>query len=115
MPAVTPERVAAWLGADRLVFGDISEFNDVNVGVYKKRVVAGTLRLWEKASKSDVWSREEKVTNSSLAIRGKDVAASFLGGLASSWFDRLKKKPLGAEVEEFVRRELERLPMRPTQ
>lgn len=110
--AVSKEKLAAWTKADILLFCHLEEFNEINIGIYRKRVVKGQFSLWNPDRKEDLWTSEVAVSNQDVAIKGDQAAANFLGGLAQALAERLKKKPLGAEVAAFTRQFLETLPAR---
>jgi hypothetical protein len=101
------------LGADRLVWGHIEDFNEVNVGIYNKRVIKGQLTLNEKDRAQPLWSGDRLVKNEAVATKSSEIGARFIGALARGLVERIAKKPLGPEAEQFVRSNLEDLPQRP--
>ncbi len=103
------EDIAKWLGADFLLFANIEKFDDKNIGIYRKHAIEGELKLWEKASKTDIWISRRRVKTTTWS--GK-LGHSFLAGLLESWAERAAKKPLEAEVLRFVILNLETLPHR---
>ena len=114
LKATTPLNISKWLSAPRLLFGYIEEFNEVNVGIYKKRIVTGDVFIWDKNSAQKIWKNNGTIRTESLQVKSLgDMGISFLGGLAGSWWDRLRNKPLGPESQEFARLMLETLPLRP--
>jgi len=114
--ATTPKKLAQWLKADWLLFGYLEEFGEVNLGIYREREVAGKIHLWNAKKKTTFWEEENRVINRHFSgLKGSSIGASFLAGLGKSWFERLRKKPLGPETEEFVRTSLKSLPLKPNQ
>lgn len=95
--AAKPESIAGWLGAGRLVYGDLTDFGEIMAGVYNRRTVKGSVKLWDAASKETV-SFDESV------VRVK-TPKSFLGGmfgqLAKGLAERIKNKPLAYESGLF--------------
>ena len=94
-------------------FDIVTEFDEVNVGIYQKRSVAGTLSLWDRKEKRKTWISKATVKNEVLASSDEDAIAKFIGGIGRAWFERLKGHPLGPETKEFVRLALESLPRKP--
>lgn len=114
-----PKDVAQWLKAERLLFGDIEEFNEVPLGVYHKRVVAGKMTLWDADTQNVLFTTDERtltqyVMDPKDMDKGKKILARFGWQLAGGLFERLIRSPLGPETQIFVRRSLRRLPMRAT-
>lgn len=104
--AAKPSALAGWLGADRLIFADISDYGEIMAGIYNRRMVAGSARLWEKGS-GEV-SFEESV----VRVRTeKNLLGGLAGQLARGMVERLKKKPLGYEAGIFSRRLSGNLPV----
>ncbi|MDA8130321.1 MAG: DUF799 family lipoprotein [Elusimicrobia bacterium] len=98
LAAARPEEIAAWLGAGRLIYCDISDYGEVIAGVYNRRMIAGTARIWEKGA-PEVSIRESVIKIS--------TQKSLLGGLASQLarglMERIGNKPLGLEAGLFAR------------
>ncbi len=97
LAAAKPGDIAAWLGAGRLVYGDLTDFGEIMAGLYNRRTVKGSVKVWDAASKESV-SFEESV------VRVK-TPKSFLGGmfgqLAKGLAERIKNKPLAYEAGLF--------------
>lgn len=95
--AAKPEEIAAWLGAGRLVYGDLEDFGEIMAGLYNRRTVKGSVKIWDAATKEAV-SFDESV------VRVK-TPKSFLGGmfgqLAKGLAERIKNKPLAYESGLF--------------
>lgn len=111
--AARPSNIAKWLSAKRLLYGNLTNFDEVMVGVYHKRKVAGKLTLWDHVKKRQFWVLSEEAIRQ--AVHTKDAAAHFLGQLAGGLIERIRKKPLSPETERYVRRSVERLPRLPPQ
>ena len=97
LAAAKPENIAAWLGAGRLVSVDLTDFGEIMAGVYNRRTVKGSVKVWDAATKEAV-SFDESV------VRVK-TPKSFLGGmfgqLAKGLAERIKNKPLAYESGLF--------------
>ena len=105
---------AKWTGASRVLYGDITEFRDIMLGRFGKRIVAGTLRLWDAPSKKWIWKAEEPVINEAAELGSANAAKASLGNqIGRSFLEKWMGKPLGPESRDFVRINLETLPLRP--
>ena len=107
LTAARPEQIAGWLGAGRLIYCDISDYGEIMAGVYDRRMVAGTARIWEKGA------GEISLSESVIKISAQK---SLLGGLASQLAkglaERVRNKPLGPEAGLFARQLSSALPAR---
>ncbi|MBI4052338.1 MAG: tetratricopeptide repeat protein [Elusimicrobia bacterium] len=108
--AAKPVDIAQWLDSQVLLFGHIEEFKEIPLGVYHKREVSGRFSLWDAKSQAEIWSSQESVLRESGS--DKRVGERIVGQLAKGWWERMLKTPLGAEATLFVRRNLEKLPMK---
>lgn len=79
--------IAARLKVDGLVYGEVEEFKDVNIGVYRNRKVKGQLSLvssgGEMAWKVSGHASNKKVTSA--------IAQSLVEGLATSLVEKILK------------------------
>ena len=101
---------AVRLGAQRLLKGRVDEFNDAVLGSQGKRSVAGGLSLWDVREKKEVWSEQESLEDVQGGLR-RAVPSSAPGDAGLR--ERLGRSPLGYEIQLFVERCLESLPMSP--
>lgn len=106
-----PEQFARWTGAERLVFGDVTEFRNVMLGFLGRREVAGSLRLWEAGA--DVYASEKSVATHEGTLDGADASGRLAGQLGKALLENWTGKPLGAESALWVVRSLQGLPLRP--
>lgn len=103
--AAKPEEFAKWLGAERLVFCDISDFGEIMAGVYNRRMVKGAARVWETGGSET--SIEESVVKVKTP---KNFAAGMFSQLAKGLAERIKNEPLAYESGLFARQLTENLP-----
>lgn len=105
LAAARPADLAAWLGAGRLLYGDITDYGEIMAGVYNRRMVAGSFRTWEAGG--------EEFSFSESVVRVK-TPKSLLGGLAGQLakglLERIRNKPLAYEAGLFSRQAAENLP-----
>lgn len=105
LAAVNPADLAAWLGAGRLLYGDITDYGEIMAGVYNRRMVKGTLKLWE--------DREEDLEFKESVVRiktPKSLIGGLAGQLAKGLVERIRNKPLAYEAGIFSRQAAENLP-----
>lgn len=105
-------RYANVLGARRLFFGHITEFDDLMLGGYGKRHVGGELSLWDASHKDFLWKSSEPALTESAAIGDKAVHDNLSRQIMRGLYERIRSKPLGAESVVFIQRNLETLPLR---
>jgi hypothetical protein len=108
-----PADFAAWTGAERLVFGDVTEFRNMMLGFLGRREVAGRLWLWDAESESEVYSCEKSAVSQEGTLDGADAAGRLAGQLGKALLEGWTGKPLGAESALWVVRSLQGLPLRP--
>lgn len=108
----TPAKLAAWTDAERVLFGDISEFRNIMLGAVGRRLVAGSVRIWDATARSDSYSSEKKVETVEAA-GPKDAAGRLSAQLGKALIENLRHKPLAEESETWVERVLQGLPLRP--
>ena len=108
-----PADFARWTGADRLVFGDVTEFRNVMLGFLGRREVAGRLWVWDAAAGAEVYSAEESAVSQDGTLDGGDAGGRFAGQLGKALLEGWLGKPLAAESALWVMRSLQGLPMRP--
>jgi hypothetical protein len=106
LSAAKPADLAAWLGAGRLVYGDITDFGEIMAGVYNRRTVKGTARVWDAATGKELVYAESVVK----VKTPKSFAAGLFGQLAKGLAERIKNKPLAYESGLFSRQLTENLP-----
>lgn len=110
---VDPASLSRRLGAERLFFGDVTQFRNVTLGFSGRREVEGSLRLWDAAAGSEVYRAERSVANHDGTSDAGEAAARLAGQLGKSLLENWLRKPLGAESAVWVSRVLQGLPMRP--
>lgn len=106
-----PADLARWTGAERLFFGDVSEFRNVMLGFLGRREVVGTLRLWDHGG--EVYSVEKNAVTQEGTVDGAEATGLMAGQLGKALLEAWSRKPLGAESALWVVRALQGLPLRP--
>lgn len=108
-----PADFARWTGAERLVFGDVTEFRNMTLGFLGRREVAGRLSVWDAETESEVYSAERSAVSQEGTLDGGDAGSRLLGQLGKALLEGWMGKPLGAESALWVVRCLQGLPLRP--
>ena len=108
LAAAKPEDIAAWLGAGRLVYCNITDFGEIMAGVYNRRMVKGSARVWEAAGPG--LSFEESVVKIKTP---RNFAGGMFSQLARGLVERIKNKPLAFEAGLFSQQVSGNLPNRP--
>lgn len=103
--AARPEQLAEWLGADRLVYGNLTDYGEIMAGVYNRRMVKGSVRVWEAGAPE--LNFEESVVRVKTP---KSLLGGLAGQLAKGLAERLKNRPLAYEAGIFSRQAAENLP-----
>ncbi|MBI4350189.1 MAG: hypothetical protein HY550_02015 [Elusimicrobia bacterium] len=105
LAAAKPGNLAAWLGAGRLVYCNLTDFGEIMAGVYNRRMIKGSVRVWEDGGPE--YSFEESVVKVKTP---KNFAGGLLGQLAKGLVERIKNKPLAYESGLFSQQVTENLP-----
>lgn len=103
--AAKPEELAAWLGAGRLLYSNLTDYGEIMAGVYNRRMVKGSFRAWEAGEKEIAF--EESVVSVKTP---KSLLGGLAGQLAKGLVERLKNRPLAYEAGIFSRQAAENLP-----
>lgn len=109
LAASKPAELAKWLDAGRLVYGDVSDFGEIMAGIYNRRTVKGSARVWDAVTGAEQ-SFEESVVKVKTP---KSFAAGMFGQLAKGLAERIKNKPLAYESGLFASQLTENLPNKP--
>jgi hypothetical protein len=101
--AITPQKLGEILSADQLMYGEIVEYNYVNVGVFRNRIVELEFKLINPTDGSEIWKNSKKVSKKDVSIDKKSIQESFIAGLAEKMVEKIISKPLLPEATEAVR------------
>jgi hypothetical protein len=110
----TPQKIAQWLDAERLVYGHLEEFREVMAGVYNKRIVAGKFSVWDQEVGKEIVVIPHKVVREDVAsLNSGEIGLLFGMQVLRGAFERIVKKPLGKESLLYVRDSLQYIPLKP--
>lgn len=107
-------QLAEWLKVDLLFYGTIEKFDRIPLGIAYSRTVAGTLRIWDRELKTDVWSASEPVHSDGVLnhVKPAEIALALVVQLTYAAIEQILRRPLGAESVAFVDANLGTLPMK---
>ncbi len=90
LPVIGTRKLAEAMGADALLYGNVEDFSDINVAIYKQRKVTGRFQLVTPGNKLlwDIWGRG---TRAVLVTNMDALAQSFAEGLATSVLEKMLK------------------------
>lgn len=101
--AVTPQKLGELLGVDALVYGDLTEFKNANVGVYSNRTVEAELKLVDAKTGEKLWEATKRKANSKLGLSKDSALGNLKAGYAEKALESVMNNPLRPEAEEAVR------------
>lgn len=110
--AAQNEDLCEWLGVQRLVFSNLTDFNQVMAGIYSKRSVQGEVSIWSLKTKRGILAAQESVVRVSLP---KSLVKGLAWQLANNLWEKIKNKPLAHESSIFVRRVVGAFPSKPAE
>ncbi len=101
--AFPPKKLAETLGVDALLYGDIEEFNNANIGVYAKRAVKVRLWLVDPETGATIWESERSKANAQLGLSKEAAKDILVSGYAGKAVENIMNNPLRPEAEDAVR------------
>jgi len=97
----TAPELAALLGADAVLYGTVTKFSYVTLGVYLKRQVAATASL-VLSDGSVVWKHAASATRTLVEPDTKRAARELAIQLAVKWVERIISHPLYPEMQRSL-------------
>lgn len=88
LKAFKPRDISKKLGSDGLLYGNVSEFKDLNVGLYRERRVDFSGYLAD-ASGAKAWESEGRSVSKKFTLSLDAVTQSFAEGLAQKMLQRI--------------------------
>ena len=108
--ALAPSRLAAELGVERLLYGNIEEYRVINLGIYFRKEVKVSLKLVDREGK-ELWSGTGHAMSQAFA-KPREAVVRFVLRLAGTQIEKIARTYLKAEADEAAWRALETLPQR---
>ncbi|MFH1282565.1 MAG: GNA1162 family protein [bacterium] len=108
--AVTPEKLGKELDVGGLFYGEIIEYNFINVGVYRNRVVEIDYKLVDPQTGKMLWEDQRKVSNKQFEFDQDKMVKSLALGLAEKVIENLISSPLLPECKAVINKIARTLP-----
>lgn len=105
-----PEELAEKLGVEALIYGDLLEFGELNIGFYQNKVVQASFKIVDASTGDVLWEDEKKVSRKEFALSAEEAKRKFAEGLAKKVVGKMLNIHLKAEAVECVRRIVSTLP-----
>jgi hypothetical protein len=112
LPSTTAQKLGPALAADGLLYGDLEEFNYINVGFFQNRIVEARYWLVDAATGEKIWEDEQKVTDPYIVTNVEDAKKAFAVGLGVKWAESALNVELLPESAVMVNRVFETFPKR---
>ncbi len=114
LEAVTPQKIGEALDVDRVFYGEVLDYKNVNLGVYQQKSVKLKFRLVDAKTGATLWE-SEKGASAGAAVNGggdlgRTIGRTFVKGLIEDRAGRLIDSPLREQVDEVMRHMLTTLP-----
>lgn len=100
--SVSPEALSKQLGTRGLLYGELADFNNMNIGVYSKRTVKVHLWFIDAQTGKKIWENTRGVKNTQIATSKEDAAAVLIEGYTRKILEMITNNPLREEAAEVV-------------
>jgi hypothetical protein len=108
--AVKFDAVGTALGVDGLIYGQLIDFDEINIGVYSQKKVQAQFTLISAETGEKLWEDVRAVTTRDFALNADDAKRAFARSIAEKAVTKMLKIHLKAEAEECVIRILSTIP-----
>jgi hypothetical protein len=108
--AIQPQELGKQLGVDALWYGDIIDFDYINVGYYQNRKVRIACKLIDTATGAVLWEDDQSVSTKNVALNAREAREELAKGLARKLIEKIAKTFLKTESIACVRKLLYTLP-----
>ena len=100
--ATTPQKLGLLLDTEALVYGELVEFKNMNIGVYSNRVVEAKLKLVDAKTGQTIWEAQKKYSNKKFGLDKDAIRDNLVSGYANKMLENILKNPLRQETEMVV-------------
>lgn len=110
--AVEPRKLRESLMVDGLLYGELTEFKDQNIGVYHNRTVEARLWLVDAKTGDKLWEATKRKAGSKAGLDKKAAMTNLATGYGQKMQENIEGNPLYEESEDVARqlvRDLNRL------
>lgn len=108
--SMSHEKLGTILGVDGLIYGELIEFGDMNIGFYQKKVVKANFKMVEAATGNPLWEDERTASTKEFAFSADAAKKAFAKGLAKKVLGKVLNIHLKAEATKCVRQIVSTLP-----
>ncbi|MBI4054549.1 MAG: DUF799 family lipoprotein [Elusimicrobia bacterium] len=112
LKAVEPQELGRVLEVEGLLYGEVEEFEDQNLGFFQKRSVRLRLRLLSGATGESLWEEVRDSGKTELHTSSRQARQAFAERLAARWAENLMKHPLAGPSREVVEKLMRQFPRR---
>ncbi|HOL62406.1 MAG TPA: DUF799 family lipoprotein [Elusimicrobiales bacterium] len=99
----TPLELANLLGVDAVLYGEVREFSNKNIGFYYSRTVEVYVKLVDPKTSRIIWETTKRKSNSKLGLSKEAALNNLKSGYAQKAFETLMKSQLKEEADEVAR------------
>ncbi|MFH1380514.1 MAG: GNA1162 family protein [bacterium] len=110
LKSMTHEKLGEILHVDGLIYGELLEFGDLNIGFYQRKTVEANFKMVDAATGTALWEDERKVSTKEFALNAEDAKKAFAMGLAKKAVGNILNVYLKAEAAECIRRIVSTMP-----
>lgn len=101
--SATAQKLGEVLEVDALLYGEITEFKSVNVGVYASRIVEAKLWLVDARTGARLWEATQRKANSQASLSKEAAKRTLATGYAERAAENIRNSPLLPESEDVAR------------
>jgi len=112
LSALSPRELGKILGVKGLFYGDLIEFNYINIGFVTSRIVRVRFKLVEAETEEILWEKEARSSKSNVTFLGEEAKEAFVEGIAEQVVEMILRSPLKEEAEGCVEKIMRTLPRR---
>jgi len=112
LPSATPQKLGLELGANGLLYGDLEEFNYINIGFFQNRIVEARYWLVDAATGDKLWEDEQKVIDPYIVTDVEEAKKALAVGLGVKWAEKAFHAALLPETAVMLNRIFETFPKR---
>ncbi|MEW6011842.1 MAG: GNA1162 family protein [Elusimicrobiota bacterium] len=103
LSSLTTQELGKLLEADALIYGEVREFNNKNLGVYYSRTVEVSIKLIDSKTGEILFETVKRKSNSKLGLSKEAALDNLKTGYAQKAFETIMKSPLKQEADEVAR------------
>jgi hypothetical protein len=110
LPSAAPRELGRALGVDGLLYGDLEEFNYINIGFFQNRIVEARYWLVDAATGEKLWEDEQKVIDPYIVTDVDEAKKALAVGLGVKWAEKAFHAALLPETAVMLNRIFETFP-----